>query len=108
MNCGTPGPSVHGILQARILEWIIIPSFRGSSQPRDRIQVSRVASGFFTIWAIREAQLIDISSPRKDLGVTFSKVSYKSSVIIVKAFIYLKFIFVKSCSYFKTVVIIHI
>ena len=37
-----------GILQARILEWVAIPSSRGCSQPRDRTQVSRIAGGFFT------------------------------------------------------------
>ena len=47
---------VHGILQARILEWVAVPFSRGSSQPRDRTQVSRIAGGFFTTWAIREAQ----------------------------------------------------
>ena len=45
-----------GILQARILEWVAIPFSRGSSQPRDRTQVSHAASGFFTSWATREAQ----------------------------------------------------
>ena len=35
MDCSLPGSSVHGILQARILEWIATPSSRGSSQPRD-------------------------------------------------------------------------
>ena len=35
MDCSLPGSSVHGILQARILKWIALPSFRGSSQPRD-------------------------------------------------------------------------
>ena len=39
---------VHGILQARILEWVAIPFSRGSSQPRDRTQVSYIAGGFFT------------------------------------------------------------
>ena len=34
MDCSPPGSSVHGILQARILEWVAIPFFRGSSQPR--------------------------------------------------------------------------
>ena len=48
--------SVHVILQARILEWVTFPFFRGSSQPRDRTQVSRIAGGFFTSWATREAQ----------------------------------------------------
>ena len=38
----------HGILQARILEWVAFPFSRGSSQPRDRIQVSRIAGRFFT------------------------------------------------------------
>ena len=47
---------VHGILQARILEWVAIPFSRGSSQPRDQTQVSRIAGGFFTSWATREAQ----------------------------------------------------
>ena len=35
MDCSMPGSSVHGILWARILEWVAMPSFRGSSQPRD-------------------------------------------------------------------------
>ena len=39
---------VHGILQARILEWVAFPFSRGSSQPRDRTQVSCIAGGFFT------------------------------------------------------------
>ena len=42
-------PSVHGILQARILEWAVIPFSRGSSQPRDRTLVSCTASRFFTV-----------------------------------------------------------
>ena len=54
-----PGSSVHGILQARILEWVAIPFPRGSSQPRDRIQISLIAGRFFTIWATREARDID-------------------------------------------------
>ena len=48
-DCSPPGSSVHGILQARILEWVAMPSSRGSSQPRDRTQVSRIAGRFFTI-----------------------------------------------------------
>ena len=39
---------VHGILQARILEWVAFPFSRGSSQPRDQTQVSHIAGGFFT------------------------------------------------------------
>ena len=47
---------VHGILQARILEWVAIPFSRGSFQPRDCTQVSCIAGGFLTSWATREAQ----------------------------------------------------
>ena len=54
-DCSPPGFSVHGILQVRILEWITLPSSRGSSRPRDRNQVSCIASGLFTIWTTREA-----------------------------------------------------
>ena len=46
-----PGSSIHGILQARILEWVAIPFSRGSSQVRDRTQVSCLVGRLFTIWA---------------------------------------------------------
>ena len=49
VDCSPPGSSIHGILQARILEWVAIPSSRGSSQPRDRTQVSCTASRFFIV-----------------------------------------------------------
>ena len=56
MDCRLPGSSeVYGILQARILEWVVIPFSRSSSQPRDQTQVSCIADWFFTIWATREA-----------------------------------------------------
>ena len=47
--------TVHEILQARILEWIAFPFSRGSSQPRDQTQVSRIAGRFSTSWATGEA-----------------------------------------------------
>ena len=47
MDGNLPGSSVHGILQVRILEWVAIPFSRGSSRPRDRIQVSRTVGRFF-------------------------------------------------------------
>ena len=49
-------PQSIGILQARILKWVAISSSRGSSQPKYLTQVSCITGGFFTIWAIREAQ----------------------------------------------------
>ena len=57
----TPWTAVHGILQARILEWEDVSFSRGSSQPRDQTQVFCIAGGFFTIWAIREVQIKDIT-----------------------------------------------
>ena len=46
--CDPMDYTVHGILQATILEWVAFPFSRGSSQPSDRTQVSRIAGGFFT------------------------------------------------------------
>ena len=46
--------TVHGILQARVLEWVAFPFSRGASQTRDQTQVFRIAGGFFTSWATRE------------------------------------------------------
>ena len=57
MDCSSPGSSVYGILQARILEWVAMPSSRVSSWPRDRTCVSfdsSIAGGFFNSWATRE------------------------------------------------------
>ena len=64
MDCSLQGSSVHGIFQARILEWVAVPSFRGSSQPRDQTQVSCIAGGFFTIWATRE--ILSFDSPQTE------------------------------------------
>ena len=47
--------TVHGILQARTLEWVAFSFSRGSSKPRNRTQVSRIVGGFLTSWATREA-----------------------------------------------------
>ena len=49
MDCSLPGSSVHGILQAIVLEWIAIPFSRGSSRPRDRTRVSRIVDRRFTV-----------------------------------------------------------
>ena len=54
MDCSPPGSPVHGILQARILEWVAISISRGSSWPRDWAQVCCIADRFFTIWTTRE------------------------------------------------------
>ena len=49
MDCSPPGFSVHGVFQAGILEWVAISFSRGSSPPRDRTQVSRIAGRHFTL-----------------------------------------------------------
>ena len=53
---GVPDFSIHGILQARILEWVAISFSRGSSRPRDQTSVSYIAGRFFTVWATRKCQ----------------------------------------------------
>ena len=58
MDCSPPGFSVHGIFQARVLEWVAISFSTGSSQPRDRTWVSCIAGRHFTLWATREARYI--------------------------------------------------
>ena len=55
MDCSLPGSSVHGLLKARILEWVAVPFSKGSSWPRDWTQVSCIVSRCFTIWTTREA-----------------------------------------------------
>ena len=55
--CDPMDYTVHGILQAKILEWLAIPFSKESSKPRDQTQVSRIAGRFFTSWATREAQI---------------------------------------------------
>ena len=60
----TPWTAAHqaplsmGILQARTLEWVAMPSSRGSSRPRDRTRVYCIAGGFFTVWATKVQRLI--------------------------------------------------
>ena len=62
LHCSPPGSSVHGILQARILEWVAITNSRGSSKPRDWTWVSCIAGGFITNWATREDFVSQVNS----------------------------------------------
>ena len=57
VDCSLPGSSLHGLLQARVLEWVVISFSKGSSQPRDRTWVSCIAGRRFNLWATREALL---------------------------------------------------
>ena len=71
--CDPTEYSVHGILQARILEWEPLPCPGRSSPPRDWTQVSRTAGGFFTSWATREAQECWSGSPSPLQGVFLTR-----------------------------------
>ena len=62
VDYSSPGSSVHGILQARILEWVAISFSRGSSQPRDQTRVSCIAGRRFSLWATREAMADEAKS----------------------------------------------
>ena len=59
VDCSPPGSSIHGILHARILEWVAISFSRGSSWPRDQTQVSHIAGRCFNLWATRARGLMD-------------------------------------------------
>ena len=62
IDCSLSGSSIHAIFQARVLEWIAISFSRGSSRPRNRTRVSRIAGRRFTIWATREAHVSKVKS----------------------------------------------
>ena len=61
VDCSLPGSSVHGIFQARILEWVAMLFSRGSSQHRDWTWISCIAGGFSTLCATAEAHLLWIN-----------------------------------------------
>ena len=70
MNCSLPSSSVHGIPQARVLEWVVMPSSRGSSSPRDWAlfsYVSFISRGFFTLLAEPVGKHQYMSEPHKNL-----------------------------------------
>ena len=79
MGCSPPGSSVHGILQARMLEWVAMPSSRGFSPPRDRTHISSPAlgGGFFTTSTIWEAP--HLGSFNRSLIVFPSSASFSQS-----------------------------
>ena len=65
MDCSLRGPSIDGIFQARILEWVAI-SFSGVfAQPRDRTRVSHTAGRLFTNWTTRKAQNNEVNCHNK-------------------------------------------
>ena len=86
MDCSLPGPSVHGILQARILEWIAIPFSRGSSQLRDWNWVSCITGRFFTDWTTRTSKL-NKALPQRNLlaeGLNLGHLHVLSTLVLEK------------------------
>ena len=84
MDHSLPGSSVHGILQARILEWVTIPFSRGSPRPRDQIQVSFIIEGFFTICESEVTQSCPTLCNRMDCSLPGSSVHGVSQAGILK------------------------
>ena len=68
VDCSLAGFSVHGIFQARVLEWFAISFSRGSSPPRVRIRVSRIVGSRFTLWA-SDFQIRRWKMKRWELGI---------------------------------------
>ena len=80
MDCSLPGSSLHGILEARVLEWVAISFSRGSSRPRDWTWVSLIADRCFIVWTTRESQptLCDPKGAIQSMG--FSRQEYWSGL----------------------------
>ena len=73
VDCSLPGSSVHGILQARVLEWVAISFCRKPSRPRDWTRVSCIAGRWFTLWATREAPNCPIGEQYSNKAFTISE-----------------------------------
>ena len=83
--CDPTDYTVHGILQARILEWVAFPFSRGSSQPRDRTQVSRIVDRSFTMWATRAGDPGSIPGSGRSAGEGISRLLQYSWASLVVA-----------------------
>ena len=82
MDCSIPGSSVHGIFQARVLEWVAISFSRGSSRPRDRTRVSHIAGRCFYCLS-HQGSLTNLDSVLKIRNINLLK-----KVHIVKAMVF--------------------
>ena len=85
MDCSLQATLSMGTLQARILEWVVMPSSRGSSQPRDQTQVSHIAGGFFTIWPPGEPKSMHQSSSVQSLFATPWTAAHQASLSITNS-----------------------
>ena len=78
IDCSPPGSSIHGIFQARVLEWAAISFSRESSRPRDWTRVSRIVDRHFTVWATRE---VPGSNIRKEINIIILKAEFTISIL---------------------------
>ena len=84
VDCGPPGSSVHGILQARILEWVAISFSRGSSQLRDWTQVSRIAGRRFNLeYITRNTGLDEAHAGIKIAGRNINNLRYADDTTLM-------------------------
>ena len=89
-DCSPPTSCFYGIVQARIVEWVSMPSSRRSSQPRNRTRVSCISGRFFNHWATREAPI----QARVTLLISsLLKASLRSSSLFYYFFCFLWFIY---------------
>ena len=97
MDCSVPGSSFHGIVQARILEWVAIPFSRGCSSPRDQTHVSCTTDVFFTIWATWEALAVIVQSlSHVQFFVTLWAAAHQASLSFIISWNLLRFMSVES------------
>ena len=87
MDCNLPGSSVHGILQARILEWVATPFSRESSQPRDWTWVPCTAGGFCIFWATWDAPMSNNAAQIVSLQFFLLRYIYSTVLISFKCFL---------------------
>ena len=94
MDYSPPGSSLHGILQARILEWIAISFSRASSQPRDWTGVSCIAGRRFILWATREdlRKVWSLSNSWEVTPSTLNILSIRSGFVYLGALCYARYI----------------
>ena len=76
------GSSVHGILLARILEWVATSFSRGSSQPRDQTQVSRIGGSYFNLWATRKLMKYLVNS--RKISIRWTRDARYTSTLSLK------------------------
>ena len=86
MDCSPPSSSVHGILQARVLEWVAISFSRRSSRPRDWTQVSRNVGRCFTVWATGEVLFTGVVGKLIFLSLSFFIYKMRITVIPLQHF----------------------